>query len=66
MTRVLLILLLVFCAFPAAAKGKPKAPVPPKADWKFAEARLRKVGFKKKFISALKKSYEPESFKDVL
>jgi membrane-bound lytic murein transglycosylase B len=66
MTRVLVILSLLFFALPAAAKGKAKAPVPPKADWKYAEKRLRKEGFKKKFIAALKKSYEPEPFKDVL
>lgn len=64
MIRILLAISL-FC-LPAFAAAKAKDPALPKADWKYAEKRMRKAGLKKKFIAALKKTYETDSFREVL
>jgi membrane-bound lytic murein transglycosylase B len=40
--------------------------IPVAPDWKQVEARLQKAGFKKTFVSTLKKNYEPEHFHEVL
>jgi membrane-bound lytic murein transglycosylase B len=38
----------------------------PKPDWPYVEKKLTKAGFEKRFIRALKKSYEPQHFETVV
>ncbi|MGZ3721986.1 MAG: lytic murein transglycosylase [Bdellovibrionales bacterium] len=65
MTAILPALILSsLLAFPAFAKGV--AGTPPSADWKFAEKRMIKAGLEKDFIAALKESYDPDPFSEVL
>lgn len=48
-------------------KRKPAAQAPkPQADWAYAEKKMRKAGLSHKFLNALKKTYEPDSFSEVL
>lgn len=49
----------------AGAKSS-KALTTPKTSWSYVEKKLKKSGFDKKFIRALKKNYEPKHFDTVV
>jgi len=57
---VILRLILLLFLIPFAAWGAPKA------DWKFAEARLKKAKLSKTFIADLKKIYEAKDFEQTV
>lgn len=50
----------------AGKSTRPAAAPKPEADWTYAEKQMRKAGLGPKFLKALKKTYEPDSFREVL
>jgi membrane-bound lytic murein transglycosylase B len=53
-------------AFTWAHTAIAKTPTTPLPDWAFSEQRLIQAGFKKPFIEALRQSYEPKEFRNVV